>query len=146
ENIDPNTIADVTILKDASAASIWGARAGNGVIVITSKKGAFNQKMRISFNTNQSIIDLPKFPKEYTVGAKTHIEMEKFLFDQGYFDERLKVKYNGQTPIVNLLDMLRSGSILKNEFDEQMSFWSKQNSVKNYLKEFYNIGFTQNYG
>lgn len=37
-NINPNDIATITILKDAAAASIWGARAGNGVIVINTKK------------------------------------------------------------------------------------------------------------
>lgn len=37
-NIDPNDIESVTVLKDAAAASIWGARAGNGVIVVTTKK------------------------------------------------------------------------------------------------------------
>jgi len=36
DNIDPNSIASVTVLKDAAATSIWGARAGNGVIVMTS--------------------------------------------------------------------------------------------------------------
>jgi len=38
-NIDPNNIESVSILKDAAASAIWGARAGNGVIVMTSKKG-----------------------------------------------------------------------------------------------------------
>ncbi|MFC3196718.1 SusC/RagA family TonB-linked outer membrane protein [Parapedobacter deserti] len=37
--VNPNDVADVTVLKDATAASIWGARASNGVIVITTKKG-----------------------------------------------------------------------------------------------------------
>jgi TonB-dependent SusC/RagA subfamily outer membrane receptor len=36
--INPNDVADVSVLKDATAASIWGARASNGVIVITTKK------------------------------------------------------------------------------------------------------------
>lgn len=36
-NINPNIVENITILKDASAASIWGARAANGVIVITTK-------------------------------------------------------------------------------------------------------------
>lgn len=43
-DINPNDIESVTILKDAAAASIWGVQAGNGVIVITTKKGRLNQK------------------------------------------------------------------------------------------------------
>ena len=42
-NINPNQVESISILKDAAAASIWGARAGNGVIVITTKKGRYNQ-------------------------------------------------------------------------------------------------------
>ncbi len=38
-NINPNNVESITILKDAAAAAIWGARAGNGVIVITTKRG-----------------------------------------------------------------------------------------------------------
>jgi TonB-dependent SusC/RagA subfamily outer membrane receptor len=40
-SINPNDVESITVLKDAAAASIWGARAGNGVIVITTKKGWF---------------------------------------------------------------------------------------------------------
>ncbi len=50
-SINPNDIENITILKDAAAASIWGARAGNGVIVITSKKGRV-AKPSLSFNSN----------------------------------------------------------------------------------------------
>jgi TonB-dependent SusC/RagA subfamily outer membrane receptor len=41
-SINPNDVESVTILRDAAAASIWGARAGNGVIVITTKQGRYN--------------------------------------------------------------------------------------------------------
>src|SRR5690606_1171921 len=37
DNLNPNDVANITLLKDAAASSIWGARAGNGVIVITTK-------------------------------------------------------------------------------------------------------------
>ncbi len=48
--INPSDIASVTVLKDASAAAIYGARAANGVIIITTKRGKIG-KPRISFNT-----------------------------------------------------------------------------------------------
>src|SRR5690606_685510 len=40
-NLNPNDVESVTVLKDAAASSIWGTKAGNGVIVITTKKGKF---------------------------------------------------------------------------------------------------------
>lgn len=39
KNLNPNDVESITFLKDAAAASIWGARAANGVIVIETKKG-----------------------------------------------------------------------------------------------------------
>lgn len=48
--INPQDVESVTVLKDATAASIWGARAANGVIVITTKKGAFNSKVSINYD------------------------------------------------------------------------------------------------
>ena len=48
--INPNDIESVTILKDAAAASIWGARSANGVIVIVTKKGKKGIPLRINFS------------------------------------------------------------------------------------------------
>lgn len=47
-SINPNDVESVTVLKDAAATSIYGARAANGVIVITTKKGRVGSKMEIS--------------------------------------------------------------------------------------------------
>lgn len=52
--INPNDIESITILKDASAAAIYGNRAANGVILITTKKGS-SGKLRINFSTLNSI-------------------------------------------------------------------------------------------
>jgi len=48
-NLDPNTIESVTVLKDAAAAAIYGARAANGVIVIKTKRG-MPGKVNVSYN------------------------------------------------------------------------------------------------
>lgn len=49
--INPNDIASIEILKDASAAAIYGSRGGNGVIMITTKKGTTNEEGLFSFNS-----------------------------------------------------------------------------------------------
>lgn len=48
--INPNDIASVTVLKDAGSAAIYGSRAANGVILITTKAGKFNQKAAVTYN------------------------------------------------------------------------------------------------
>lgn len=47
-SINPNDVESVTVLKDASAASIWGARSANGVIVVTTKHGKKNSRMEVN--------------------------------------------------------------------------------------------------
>ena len=54
-NINPNDIEQISVLKDAAAASIWGVRAANGVVVITTKQGKKNQKVTISYTGNVKI-------------------------------------------------------------------------------------------
>ncbi|MFT3948225.1 MAG: SusC/RagA family TonB-linked outer membrane protein [Agriterribacter sp.] len=53
--INPNDISSFTILKDASATAIYGSRASNGVIIITTKTGSAGGKLQVNINTQQSI-------------------------------------------------------------------------------------------
>jgi len=54
QNLDPATIASVQVLKDASASSIYGSRASNGVIIVTTKNGG-NTDGKVAFQLNSSI-------------------------------------------------------------------------------------------
>ena len=57
--LNPNDIAEMSILKDASGAAIYGVRAANGVVLITTKKGRLNMKTRITYNTYTGV-QVPK--------------------------------------------------------------------------------------
>jgi TonB-linked SusC/RagA family outer membrane protein len=48
--LNPNDIAEMSVLKDASGAAIYGVRAANGVVLITTKKGTLNMKTRVTYN------------------------------------------------------------------------------------------------
>lgn len=54
-SINPNNIASVSILKDAAATSIYGNRGANGVIVITTKGGKYNQKLQIRYSSQYGV-------------------------------------------------------------------------------------------
>ncbi len=63
-DINPNDIESVTVLKGPSAAALYGSRAANGVILITTKKGSNTQgKMNINFNTSYTLSDVLVVPK-----------------------------------------------------------------------------------
>ncbi|MCQ2325655.1 MAG: TonB-dependent receptor plug domain-containing protein, partial [Paludibacteraceae bacterium] len=53
--VNPSDIETYTVLKDASATAIYGSRASNGVIIITTKKGAAGQKLKVTYDGNVSV-------------------------------------------------------------------------------------------
>jgi len=71
-DIDPNDIASVTVLKGPAAAALYGSRASNGAIMITTKSGANrSKKLEITLNSNNtfsSVLKLPTFQNEYGQG------------------------------------------------------------------------------
>ncbi|MEP0712732.1 MAG: carboxypeptidase-like regulatory domain-containing protein, partial [Algoriphagus sp.] len=80
EDINPNDVSSITVLRDAAAASIWGARAGNGVIVITTKSGKSNQATRVSFTGNANWIQPTDPFLAPNLGVDDYIDVEEMLF------------------------------------------------------------------
>ncbi len=65
-SINANDIESVTVLKDASATAIYGARAANGVIVITTKQGS-DSKMKINFNAKKGVTQISPIMHDYKI-------------------------------------------------------------------------------
>ena len=63
-DLDPNEIESITVLKDASATAVYGVRGANGVILVTTKRGQ-EGKAKVSFSTNFSMVT-PSKPLELT--------------------------------------------------------------------------------
>ena len=71
-DINPDDVESVTVLKGPSAAALYGSRAGNGVILITTKKGSRSNKLGVTLKTNLYIDNpmlLPDFQNEYGQGT-----------------------------------------------------------------------------
>ena len=86
-DINPNDVESITVLKDAAAASIWGARSANGVIVITTKKGnPSKSKLNVevnAFTSISSMIDLNQVMSQ--AGSAQQVAYEKLAFDRQLF-------------------------------------------------------------
>ena len=76
--LNPEDIESITVLKDASATSIYGARAANGVIVITSKNGK-KGAMRINVNANVFVTQKPDFSKLNLMNSSEKVDFELLL-------------------------------------------------------------------
>jgi len=119
DNINPNDIENITILKDAAAASIWGARAGNGVIVITTKKGRRNQPLSVNVNTNFKFTGRPDlFYSPNFIASKDFIEIEKGLFNRNFYTEN---DWTSLSPVVEALIMERDNLLSTSEINSMFS-------------------------
>jgi len=144
-NINPNDVASITILKDAAAASIWGARAGNGVVVITTKKGNFNQRMKVGFNATVSSSDQPDFFSLPIMSSSDYIDVEKLKFQNGYYKsfENLRTR-PVLSPVVELLIAARDGKINTDQANAQIDALRKIDNRSD-MAYFYQRPLTQQY-
>jgi TonB-linked SusC/RagA family outer membrane protein len=146
--INPNDVESITILKDAAAASIWGARAGNGVIVITTKKGKLNQPMRVEFNSSITVTNKPNvFYGPNFLDSKDFIGVETYLFKQGYFDYNLTDIYDQPviSPVVEILASERAGTLSTTDANAQLNALGNQD-VRNDLERYvYQKAINQQY-
>ena len=145
--INPNDIESIDILKDAAAASIWGAYSGNGVIVITTKKGKYNQPMRVSLNTNFSIGNKPNLYYTPFLNTSDYIDVEQYLFGVGGFNF-----YTGSTatatqisPVGEILIRQKNGLIGAADASAQISSLRTVNYRKDLNNYFYQPAVNQQY-
>ena len=75
-DINPDDIESISVLKGPNAAALYGSRAGNGVLLITTKKGTRNKGLGISVNSNitfDSPMLLPEYQNEYGQGSQGNV-------------------------------------------------------------------------
>lgn len=104
DNLNPNDVESITILKDAAAASIWGARASNGVIVITTKRGGLNQPISVDFNSNVRVGNQPDLSYVQQMSSSDFIDVERMLFERNYYNSQINsASKPALSPVVELL-------------------------------------------
>ncbi|UZR96991.1 SusC/RagA family TonB-linked outer membrane protein [Chondrinema litorale] len=140
QDINPDDIASMQVLKGPSAAALYGSRAANGVILITTKKGSQRKGLGVSFNmgmTANSVLILPDYQNEYGGGYKQEFDL-----------------YEGE-PVVNYAADESWGPRMDGQMVRQWYSWYPDDP--NYgqltpfvahpdnIKDFYETGYTQNY-
>lgn len=146
DNINPNIVENITILKDAAAASIWGARAGNGVIVITTKSGKFNQPTKINFTSNLSLVEKPDLSYIRQMSSSDFIELEQELFNRNFYNSQLTSASKPLlSPVVELLAKVRSGALDTQEAQRQIDAMKSLDARDDFNKYMYRPGLKQQY-
>lgn len=145
-NLNPNDVESITILKDAAAASIWGVRAGNGVIVITTKRALFNQPLKISVTANARIDERPNLYYLPNMSVSEHIDVENMLFDKGYYTS-LENSF-AKTPLSEVVEIRiaeRDKLITKQQAADQIDMLRNYDLRKQSNKYLYNNALSQQY-
>lgn len=144
--INPHTVENITILKDASASSIWGARAANGVIVITTKNSAVNKPLTVNFGLTTSVTDRPDLSYIKQISSSDFIELETELFKQGFYNSDItSTRKIVISPVVDLLDKMKKGTIDQNLALQKIESYKKLDVRNDFRKFMYKPAFSKQY-
>ncbi len=130
--INPADIESISVLKDASSAAIYGARASFGVVLITTKKGKRKEKLSINYNNNFSVSSVTN-----TLKLASPMDMIKTLSDGGYSSI-----WSGQN-ISEYMKLLKDYSSNPSTYPKG---WTEVNGTKYFLKQNDIIGETFEHG
>jgi TonB-linked SusC/RagA family outer membrane protein len=146
-NLDPNDIQSIEVLKDASATAIYGSRGANGVVLITTKRGS-EGKIRITFDTQQTMSSIAK--KLDLLSASDYAEFyNQYRGTEFYTQEQINNwKANGgldwqdlifHTAYTQNYKLSISGGTQKNQFVVSGNFLDAQGILKESETQRYNI-------
>ena len=160
-SLNPNNIEKIDVLKDAAAASIWGAKAANGVIVVTTKDGkdARNAKGGVKVTFNSMLKFSPKIDNDYYSANASNQELIDWqiytfqnkdfgrmaLIGDGNSNNNLRYNYNSYSNLYVMLNENRLGYVSDSELQAYIAKIRTQDNsdqIKDYLLA---SPFTQQY-
>lgn len=142
-NLNPQDIESIEVLKDASSSAIYGSRGANGVVIITSKKGNDDGKVRVNFNANFSLSTPERYmdimsPEEWIQWRKTANDV-RYVNQYGSRGAQVTDSYAERIALI--------GSMSVNYVNDPR--WDMPNygglSLIDWQKEIFQTAFAQNY-
>ncbi len=121
-DINPDDVASISVLKGPNAAALYGSRASNGVILITTKKGSLNSGLGVTVTSSfqaQNPLLLPKFQNSYGQGSNGNPQLTTGASWGGALDNSSQAYYTGENRPYsaqpsNIEDFFRTGSNIVN--------------------------------
>lgn len=155
DEINPYDIESVSVLKDAAAASIYGSRAGNGIIVLATKKGSGN--LKVSLNSDFFISTKPNLDNMHYASTSDVIDYEQAVYNKersryastasmfnAYGDiANGTIKY--YSPLYQLNRELEEGKITNDQFRNTINQWRQNDFVNDYTNNIWQNEFRQRY-
>lgn len=155
DQINPLDVESINVLKDAAAASIWGSRAANGVIVVTTKKGRYGTPARISFNSSVNIAEKVNLFYNKTMSISDLIDAQMRQFRNANTapnpplpDLSISVLY-GQEPVSPVAEImnawLNKGTLTETQATAQLNALRGNDIRRDYDRYFLRNSVNQNY-
>ena len=137
ESINPNDIEQITVLKDAAAASIWGARAGNGVIVVTTRAGAKGSAPRVSLNSNLNFYEETDLFYTPQMNMGDFVDIQKRLFESNFYrSQEISPSKPALPQVVETLIAEREGRISAAESARELDGY-RSGDLRSELQRYY---------
>lgn len=144
--INPSDIENITILKDAAASSIWGTRAGNGVIVITTKKGKYNRPLNVDFNSSVQVTGIPDLFTLDQISSSDVVDLELMLFERGYYSNNESSSLRPVlSPVVEILIAQRDKKLTRSEAEGRINALRNLDYRQDFLDHVYQKAANQQY-
>ena len=143
-NLNPADIDQITVLKDAASASIYGVRGANGVVVITTKRGSESSRLSVSASANVQIGQKPRFSSLELLGSAGHVDLEWELYNAGILNQALMVG-GAYTEIGEVYQRFNNKTITETEAMQELAKYKSYDNRKDLEKYFYQNELTQQY-
>lgn len=157
-NLDPSVIESVSVLKDAASAAIYGARAANGVILVTTKQGAVGDKVHISYHGNVGLHTPTKLYDRVTNSVE-YMELANLAWKNSgtgkqYTQDQINLYRNNvrdpqypnfdwqdymfRTAVVQTHNLLMAGSTEKTTYNVALNFVDQPGTMRGFKYRKYN--------
>lgn len=148
--LNPSDVQSFEVLKDASATSLYGARALNGVVVITTKSGKRNSKPTFNYNSEYLVRDRPRYNNydllnsQETVSVYRELESKGFLNYPNVLADRNGGIYNIRAQAINTFDESNGAFGIPNTPEARAAFLQPYELANtDWFKELFNMTPTQ---
>lgn len=140
--INPNEVQNITVLKDAAATSIYGARAANGVIVITTKRGKVG-KTRINYTGSVKFSPKPDLGYLNLTNSSEMVDMQIAGFNFYHADYDMLNRMYSVNPVIRLLYDHEAGILSDSQLENELGHYRRSDNRSQIEKEFARTGILQ---
>lgn len=143
-DLNPNNIENITVLKDGVASSIYGSRAANGVIVVTTKSGR-QQKPTLSYKGTFRFESRPDLSYLHQSSTSDFIDAELALYELSPTSSAYSLSYKNAytSDVTYLLAQRKAGLISDSQFDQQINALRQVDGLAEIEKNMFRTAFTQ---